>query len=342
MLCRVCKAHYPSVGGKRAWIDVGCKTLRRDKVLEHEASEIHKLSVRSAVMSDEMKSTASQQKSTAVDVVTDALRIVCFIVDHNLPLSLFGPLVQLASTLGAPNISKMHVGKNATYTSWESVQGFVSALSREVRADVMADIKASPAYAVMADEVCDVTSDKHLALVCRYVTPAAEISTALLDDVVIPNGRAETIVNEVKKVIAAAELDPLKMAPFGSDGASTFAGKKSGVGVRLKEVNPSLIFQHCRDHRLALACKQSYSKIKVINKTDELLNNLHKYYKYSCVHNANLKSVQAAFGQPQLRIKQAKHHRWLSHNQAVASLVRSYTYVTMMCTFIIFKVICCM
>ncbi|CAC5384711.1 unnamed protein product [Mytilus coruscus] len=61
-----------------------------------------------------------------------------------------------------------------------------------------------------------------------------------------------------------------------------------------------------------------------MKKVDDTLEKLYKYYKYSCNHSASLKAVQIAFIQAPLTIKQAKHHRWLSHNQAVASIVRSY------------------
>ena len=37
--------------------------------------------------------------------------------------------------------------------------------------------------------------------------------------------------------------------------------------------------------------------------------------------------VQTAFNQAPLAIKQAKHHRWLSHDQAVSSIIKSYKYM---------------
>ena len=101
-------------------------------------------------------------------------------------------MVKLLETLGAPNIMKLHSGKNATYTSWDSVQFFLSALSEEVEDTLLQDVKASPCYAMMADEVTDVTSQKHLAVVCRYITPDSNIGVALLSDVTIPNRTAES------------------------------------------------------------------------------------------------------------------------------------------------------
>ena len=40
-----------------------------------------------------------------------------------------------------------------------------------------------------------------------------------------------------------------------------------------------------------------------------------------------VKSVQSAFNEVPLAIKQAKHHRWLSHEQAISSVVRSYKFI---------------
>ena len=70
----------------------------------------------------------------------------------------------------------------------------------------------------------------------------------------------------------------------------------------------SQLYFHCRDHRLALACKNSFSKTPLLTKVDNTLDALNKYYKYSAVHHAGLQKVQAAFGEPQLTMKEATHH----------------------------------
>ena len=265
MMCNLCKAHAGMAPGgrKKAWIDVPCHTLRFDKLQDHENSVMRKFAVKAEVWQKDTQKASANHSSAAKDAAQDALRVICYLIEHNLPLD----LVKLLETLGAPNIMKLHSGKNATYTSWDSVQVFLSALSEEVEDTILQDVKASPCFAMMADEVTDVSTSPHRN---------TNIGVALLSDLTIPNGTAETITKEVKKELHKKGLDMTKMCAFGADGASTFSGKKSGVGLRLLEVNPSLIFQHCRDHRLALACKRRYTGIKVIQKTDDMLQDLHK------------------------------------------------------------------
>ena len=63
----------------------------------------------------------------------------------------------------------------------------------------------------------------------------------------------------------------------------------------------------------------SFVGIQVLAKLGQTLDTLREYYKYSAVHNANLRKVQAAFGEPLLTMKEAKHHWWLSHEQAISA-----------------------
>lgn len=48
------------------------------------------------------------------------------------------------------------------------------------------------------------------------------------------------------------------------------------VWPKLKESNPSLITNHCKDHVLALACRDSYNNVKEVKHVDETLDNSHK------------------------------------------------------------------
>lgn len=78
------------------------------------------------------------------------------------------------------------------------------------------------------------------------------------------------------------------MSSFGSDGAAVLSGRKNGVWAKLKQENPSLIINRCKDHILALACRDSYKSVKTMNKLDKTLYNMHKYYTYSSVKTKSL------------------------------------------------------
>ena len=71
------------------------------------------------------------------------------------------------------------------------------------------------------------------------------------------------------------------MSSFGSDGAAVLSGNKNGVWTKLKNENSSLITNHCKDHRLALACKDSFKSVKTMKRLDDMLDNVHQYYKFS-------------------------------------------------------------
>ena len=324
-MCKLCTTHKPVGIGRRCWVDYGSRTLRKDALLLHEKSMQHRDAVRAAMSHKrEIADGLASMESESQAATEDALKVLYFILRHNLPLDLFADLVQLLVDLGASRLRNLHAGKNATHTSAKTVRGLLSSLSEEVNTTITDSIQQSPTYSVMADEVMDVASRKHLAMLCRYVKPDGGTDTVLLNDVEIANGTANTITAAITSELQTRQLDVTKMSTLSADGASTFSGCKSGVGCQLRRLSPGLIYYHCRDHRLALACKNSFAGIPMLAKLDQTLDTLHKYYKYSAVHNANLRKVQAAFGEPLLTMKEAKHHRWLSHELAISALVRSY------------------
>ena len=112
------------------------------------------------------------------------------------------------------------------------------------------------------------------------------------------------------------------MTGFASDGAAVFLGK-NGVPTQLKKQSLGLVNVHCKDHRLALACRYRFCFIPLFKKTDKMLEDTYRYYTNSSKKTTSVKDVQISFRDAPLAIKQAKHHRWLSHDKAVSSFVRS-------------------
>lgn len=101
-------------------------------------------------------------------------------------------------------------------------------------------------------------------------------------------------------------------------------GKRNGAAALLKEEGGmrNAIVMHCHDHRLALACRDAFASIPQLDTVAEGLESLFKYYKYSSVSSATLRSLQEIHNQAPWRIQQAKHHRWLSHDKAVGVVLK--------------------
>ena len=260
----------------------------------------------------------------AYNAVLDATKVLQFLLTKNLPLSLFGDLTNLCIAVGSETLSNLRLAKNATYTSDDIVKELLSLLHQEVKSEVKAAIKSSPCYATMVDEECDLTIEKHMAMCSKYVDSAGEVKTSFVSDTTLNTATADVITNAIKSEVESHDLDINNMTGFASDGAAVFTGAKTGVTTRLKAQIPGLVTVHCKDHRLALACRDSFKEVPLFKKTDKLLEDLYRYYKNSSVHTASLKEVQKSFEDAPINIKQAKHHRWLSHSQSVNSIVRSY------------------
>ena len=106
-------------------------------------------------------------------------------------------------------------------------------------------IDDSPSYSLMMSEATYVSNRKHLAYAVRHVDKkTGEVSDNFVKDVQIPNGTAETIFKETKKVVEE-ELNPESFTAVGSDGCSVMLGKQTGVATRLIEMKPDLTSSSC-------------------------------------------------------------------------------------------------
>jgi len=248
MLCKLCKKHQSyGYNGNRTWSETGYRCLRRDKVKDHQESDQHKHSL-TMELNQTVNDMTNNMKSSAHTAIIDALKVMYYIITKNLPLDHFSSMIDLCIELGATNLPNLRLAKNATYSSWETIQELLDLLSQQVADTVIENVRSSPCYSVMVDEVSDNRSIKHLALCTRYINPAGQLQTSFLVDTELPYATAETVTNSIVSELAKKQLLLSDMTGFSSDGAAVFLGKKSGVAKRLKDNNQSLITTHCRDH----------------------------------------------------------------------------------------------
>ena len=85
MICLLCTKFKK----KNIWATTGCKSLRLDVVKEHEGSSEHLNSVNLEVENQNIEECNENMQRDSRKAIADALKVLYYIVNHNLPLDLF-------------------------------------------------------------------------------------------------------------------------------------------------------------------------------------------------------------------------------------------------------------
>ena len=80
----------------------------------------------------------------------------------------FGPLVDFIDFLGV-KLSKICIGKNATYRSDKSIQEMLYAMSDLIEDRILDDLKKSIFFALMFDETTDCSVIEQLVIRTRFI-----------------------------------------------------------------------------------------------------------------------------------------------------------------------------
>lgn len=97
------------------------------------------------------------------------------------------------------------------------------------------------------------------------------LATSYPSDTTLKTTTADVITDAIMSEVAEHDLAADNMTGFASDGAAIFTGKKMGMARRLKAQLLELVTVHCKDHCLALACRDSFQQVPIFKKTDKFL-----------------------------------------------------------------------
>ena len=233
----------------------------------------------------------------------------------------YNPLCELGKALGAQYLQDMQCrGANAQYTSERFKQELVQALVEAVAKPILESTRSSSFFALCLDETTDISLTKQLIVYGQYLVEG-DVHTSFVSILELLDGTARSIVDALFKLCEDLHLDMCTcLCSLGSDGASVMVGARGGVAKLLKDCVPFLVSHHCIAHRLALACGQSADEVTYLKRFKSVLDQLYRFYSYSAVRAAGLRSIQEVLDDPHLKITQAKDVRWLSHDKAVSHL----------------------
>ena len=104
----------------------------------------------------------------------------------------FSSLKDLAIELGCDYLRELNLGRNAQYSSEQTIAELLQCLSLVIEEQILSDLQSSEFFSLMTDESTDIAILKQLVLVGRYLTDSG-IKTSFLHIRDIANGTAETI-----------------------------------------------------------------------------------------------------------------------------------------------------
>lgn len=337
MTCSVCISFYAgkTVGGgfgREAWIK-GCTRLRSEVVHEHEASKMHRDASAARQTSQSVQKIGglfAKQFAQRDETVVMAMKLLFWICKENVALSKWNALKRLVDSLGVEDITRLHLSRNASYSSHVAREDMLEALYSVVKEET-ADILSNATFCcIMSDESTDVSNIGQLVMHLRCVKDGV-IHTRFGGLVALGERNAAAIQRAMEEKATEWEVDWRK-CHLASDGASVFTGRVNGVIARLVREHDMQhsISVHCICHREALAAADAVKAVPYLEKKfAPTLGSVYRQFDNSSVKEAGLHEFQAQLDLPVLCLKEPKAVRWLSYDAAITAFRRSYKAIVM-------------
>ena len=186
--------------------------------------------------------------------------------------------------------------KNATYISKTSQNELLVCVKEHIQGEIVKEIKNQDLgvnFAVLADEVSDVSNWEQLGLVLRYVKDGKPVEK-LVEFIPCESITGEAIHAKIKESLHQLALDQADCRAQGYDGAGNMAGRLKGCAARFTQEVPRAIYFHCASHQLNLALSAA-CRMPEIQCAMSTLKAVGLFYKYSPKRQRELeKSVQLA------------------------------------------------
>ena len=215
------------------------------------------------------------------------------------------------------------------YKGHRTVQELQACGAKVCQERIRQRLKESQFVGIMLDESLDICVQKKLVIVCKLVIdgkPLLQFGT----NIEVQNGKADTIVTALRTFLDEMKIPVGKVVGLGTDGASVMLGCKNGVVTVFKRLNPSLISVWCCAHRLSLACHWAGQRVPALQKLQETLVRLYKYFKYSAVRTNELKQLKNLMQEKVRKLKKPTAVRWLSLQDAVVAAQESWGCLVLM------------
>ncbi|CAF4854280.1 unnamed protein product, partial [Rotaria sp. Silwood1] len=341
MRCRLCEKYTKtknSNGQENLWCTIGYKTLKIDKIKQHQQSETHKnaqaleLQV-SSKLQPGWVGTQSKQRSKHQEAIENLIISSIHICQTDQSLNTFSSLCSLLEKTGVKLLPSEVSG--VSYRNADAALSFLENVSQYLHEELIEKIKKSSTVSWMMDESTSRTTQKTLIVYVRYLDNFEPKTSyyCLLD--LEGDGRAQNIVDSISWMWRKDDINPKNTCWFASDNASTFTGVHNEVIEKLRQkVDAEWIGgSPCAAHTFSLVGSQAAYTLTddnklgpispSISKLESCISKIYNYFSRSSSRQTKLKNWQRFLEKPELQFKRLFDISWSCIRDSIKPIIEN-------------------
>lgn len=214
--------------------------------------------------------------------------------------------------------------KNDRYTSPECQNEILDIMAKSIMAELAEIVRRCRIFAIMADEVTDISNKEQLAVCFRSVDAEFVPHEYFVGLYEIDSIQAETITACLKDVMARMNLSVHLCRGQCYDGAANMCGARSGVATRIKQLEPRAHFTHCHAHALNLAVGDTIKRIKLLRHTMDTAFEISKLLRFSPKRDAMFLKIKNEVSPGTTGFRTLCPTRWTVRAKSLQSIIDNY------------------
>jgi hypothetical protein len=300
----------------------GSPRLRRETLSQHALLEDHQhASTNHTPQQQAFLRTVDNSITRDKTGVINLFSMAYGLIKRNWSLRSYSDLLSMVELLYLDDTRSASFNFNTpAYRNRDFVTTACKLMATYLRTETLAEVRASPAFALGIDESTDVSSTQQMIVYVWYLK-GSTLKIKFLAVVSLKSATAQAIHAALMDCINAWDLPVDNFVAFGSDGASTMTGKDNGVSALLKRDFKYQISFHCLAHKLALSAKGACKDVPYFESFDATTHSITSYFSKSPKRTIRMDEIKEALGLTEVgNILRDVATRWLSKGNSVDSI----------------------
>ncbi|XP_043276026.1 zinc finger protein 862-like [Venturia canescens] len=249
------------------------------------------------------------------------IRFAAFVAENNIPLAMAPKILKLFKCIGKEPavLQAMEMGKTKT-------TGIINKVVSVHESQRIIENLQKTKFSVYVDETSDITGDKWMTLMVRYVNPETILVKTELLQLIHVNAvdcSAEALFKEFSDALAENKVPFDNIISFACDNASVMVGDKNSFKTRMVQRLPNILTLPCICHSLAIIAKDACSAIP--EDVHRFVTGVPTFINGSPKRAALYRDFQITFDHHPSKILKFAPTRWLSRQIAIGRILDNWS-----------------